>query len=127
MIFASHHIMGRVAKSVEEGSLLPSSGPPGVHIGFVPVMTGESSECELKTLTPLYFPNSFCSFLTGLGCPNCIDYFTSQGLQNIYHLQNLTIEVNALGSSVLTTYFYWQLISKAGTRNAFEGKDTEVH
>ncbi|KAM9688303.1 tumor protein p73 isoform 3-T3 [Trichechus inunguis] len=31
-------------------------------------------------------------FLTGLGCPNCIDYFTSQGLQNIYHLQNLTIE-----------------------------------
>ncbi|XP_054031708.1 tumor protein p73 isoform X3 [Dryobates pubescens] len=31
-------------------------------------------------------------FLTGLGCPNCIDYFTSQGLQNIYHLQNLSIE-----------------------------------
>ncbi|XP_008066927.1 tumor protein p73 isoform X3 [Carlito syrichta] len=31
-------------------------------------------------------------FLTGLGCPNCIEYFTSQGLQNIYHLQNLTIE-----------------------------------
>ncbi|GAB0198876.1 tumor protein p73 [Grus japonensis] len=28
----------------------------------------------------------------GLGCPNCIDYFTSQGLQNIYHLQNLSIE-----------------------------------
>ncbi|KAF6345922.1 tumor protein p73 [Rhinolophus ferrumequinum] len=31
-------------------------------------------------------------FLTGLGCPNCVEYFTSQGLQNIYHLQNLTIE-----------------------------------
>uniref|UniRef100_A0A8D2ADB4 Cellular tumor antigen p53 n=1 Tax=Sciurus vulgaris TaxID=55149 RepID=A0A8D2ADB4_SCIVU len=31
-------------------------------------------------------------FLTGLGCPNCIEYFTSQGLQNMYHLQNLTIE-----------------------------------
>ncbi|KAI2514704.1 tumor protein p73 [Homo sapiens] len=31
-------------------------------------------------------------FLTGLGCPNCIEYFTSQGLQSIYHLQNLTIE-----------------------------------
>ncbi|KAK2105741.1 Tumor protein p73 [Saguinus oedipus] len=29
---------------------------------------------------------------TGLGCPNCIEYFTSQGLQSIYHLQNLTIE-----------------------------------
>ncbi|XP_072464746.1 tumor protein p73 isoform X4 [Notamacropus eugenii] len=35
---------------------------------------------------------SLVSFLTGLGCPNCIEYFTSQGLQNIYHLQNLTIE-----------------------------------
>ncbi|XP_006871803.1 PREDICTED: tumor protein p73 isoform X3 [Chrysochloris asiatica] len=31
-------------------------------------------------------------FLTGLGCPNCIEYFTSQGLLNLYHLQNLTIE-----------------------------------
>ncbi|KAM6217752.1 tumor protein p73 isoform 3-T3 [Rhynchocyon petersi] len=31
-------------------------------------------------------------FLTGLGCPNCIEYFTSQGLQTIYHLQSLTIE-----------------------------------
>lgn len=44
---------------------------------------------------PLYHSNSLCSFLTGLGCPNCIEYFTSQGLQNIYHLQNLTIEVTA--------------------------------
>ncbi|XP_009637735.2 tumor protein p73 [Egretta garzetta] len=47
-----------------------------------------------EKLTPLYFPNFFCSFLTGLGCPNCIDYFTSQGLQNIYHLQNLSIELS---------------------------------
>lgn len=46
-------------------------------------------------LVPLYFPCCLCSFLTGLGCPNCIEYFTSQGLQNIYHLQNLTIEVGA--------------------------------
>uniref|UniRef100_A0A8C5J9K4 Cellular tumor antigen p53 n=1 Tax=Junco hyemalis TaxID=40217 RepID=A0A8C5J9K4_JUNHY len=45
-----------------------------------------------ENLMPLYFPNFLCSFLTGLGCPNCIDYFTSQGLQNIYHLQNLSIE-----------------------------------
>ncbi|XP_053546342.1 tumor protein p73 isoform X2 [Bombina bombina] len=35
---------------------------------------------------------SLVSFLTGLGCRNCIEYFTSQGLQNIYHLQNLTME-----------------------------------
>ena len=39
--------------------------------------------------------NSPCSFLTGLGCPNCIEHFTSQGLQSIYHLQNLTMEVRS--------------------------------
>ena len=43
----------------------------------------------------IYLPSSLCSFLTGLGCPNCIECFTSQGLQNIYHLQSLTIEVTA--------------------------------
>uniref|UniRef100_A0A8B9JBJ1 Cellular tumor antigen p53 n=1 Tax=Astyanax mexicanus TaxID=7994 RepID=A0A8B9JBJ1_ASTMX len=35
---------------------------------------------------------SLNSFLTSLGCQNCIDYFTSQGLQSIYHLQTLTME-----------------------------------
>ncbi|NWS43798.1 P73 protein, partial [Probosciger aterrimus] len=45
------------------------------------------------TPPPPYNPDpSLVSFLTGLGCPNCIDYFTSQGLQSIYHLQNLSIE-----------------------------------
>nr|XP_026268659.1 tumor protein p73 [Urocitellus parryii] len=41
---------------------------------------------------PYHADPSLVSFLTGLGCPNCIEYFTSQGLQNMYHLQNLTIE-----------------------------------
>lgn len=41
---------------------------------------------------PYHADPSLVSFLTGLGCPNCIECFTSQGLQNIYHLQNLTIE-----------------------------------
>ncbi|XP_003471295.3 tumor protein p73 isoform X2 [Cavia porcellus] len=41
---------------------------------------------------PYHADPSLVSFLTGLGCPNCIEYFTSQGLQNIYHLQSLTIE-----------------------------------
>ncbi|KAI2661273.1 Tumor protein p73 [Labeo rohita] len=31
-------------------------------------------------------------FLTSLGCQNCIDYFTSQGLQSVYHLQTLSME-----------------------------------
>ncbi|XP_010626111.1 tumor protein p73 isoform X2 [Fukomys damarensis] len=41
---------------------------------------------------PYHADPSLVSFLTGLGCPNCIEYFTSQGLQSIYHLQNLTME-----------------------------------
>ncbi|XP_014401672.1 PREDICTED: tumor protein p73 [Myotis brandtii] len=35
---------------------------------------------------------SLCSFLTGLGCPNCIERFTSHGVHSIYQLQNLTLE-----------------------------------
>ncbi|XP_029362641.1 tumor protein p73 isoform X2 [Echeneis naucrates] len=31
-------------------------------------------------------------FLTSLGCQNFIEYFTSQGLQSIYHLQTLSME-----------------------------------
>ncbi|XP_029874170.1 tumor protein p73 isoform X2 [Aquila chrysaetos chrysaetos] len=58
---------------------------------------GHSSQSMVSgshcTPPPPYNPDpSLVSFLTGLGCPNCIDYFTSQGLQNIYHLQNLSIE-----------------------------------
>ncbi|NXF70131.1 P73 protein, partial [Ciccaba nigrolineata] len=58
---------------------------------------GHSSQTMVSgshcTPPPPYNPDpSLVSFLTGLGCPNCIDYFTSQGLQNIYHLQNLSIE-----------------------------------
>ncbi|MBN3283595.1 P73 protein, partial [Polyodon spathula] len=45
------------------------------------------------TPPPQYNPDpSLVSFLTSLGCQNCIEYFTSQGLQNLYHLQNLTME-----------------------------------
>uniref|UniRef100_A0A9J8A7J6 Cellular tumor antigen p53 n=1 Tax=Cyprinus carpio carpio TaxID=630221 RepID=A0A9J8A7J6_CYPCA len=45
------------------------------------------------TPPPPYNPDpSLVSFLTSLGCQNCIDYFTSQGLQSIYHLQTLSME-----------------------------------
>lgn len=39
-----------------------------------------------------YVDFSFVSFLIGLGCLNCIEYFMFQGLQSIYYLQNLIIE-----------------------------------
>ncbi|KAM9243080.1 tumor protein p73 isoform 3-T3 [Dugong dugon] len=67
---------------------MPSNGEMnGVH-SSQPMVSG--SHCTPPP--PYHADPSLVSFLTGLGCPNCIDYFTSQGLQNIYHLQNLTIE-----------------------------------
>uniref|UniRef100_A0A672LDE2 Cellular tumor antigen p53 n=1 Tax=Sinocyclocheilus grahami TaxID=75366 RepID=A0A672LDE2_SINGR len=45
------------------------------------------------TPPPPYNPDpSLVSFLTSLGCQNCIDYFMSQGLQSVYHLQALSME-----------------------------------
>uniref|UniRef100_A0A3B4YVD4 Cellular tumor antigen p53 n=1 Tax=Seriola lalandi dorsalis TaxID=1841481 RepID=A0A3B4YVD4_SERLL len=42
---------------------------------------------------PPYNPDpSLVSFLTSLGCQNFIEYFTSQGLQSVYHLQTLSME-----------------------------------
>ncbi|XP_010591460.2 tumor protein p73 [Loxodonta africana] len=67
---------------------MPSNGEMnGVH-SSQPMVSG--SHCTPPP--PYHADPSLVSFLTGLGCPNCIEYFTSQGLQNIYHLQNLTIE-----------------------------------
>ncbi|XP_036601493.1 tumor protein p73 isoform X3 [Trichosurus vulpecula] len=79
------------------------------EIYYMPVRGRENFEIlmkikeslELMELVPQQLVDSYRQqqqqllqrpFLTGLGCPNCIEYFTSQGLQNIYHLQNLTIE-----------------------------------
>ncbi|XP_027430437.1 tumor protein p73 isoform X9 [Zalophus californianus] len=70
------------------GHALPTSGEMNGSHGAQSMVSG--SHC---TPPPAYHADpSLVSFLTGLGCPNCIEYFTSQGLQNIYHLQNLTIE-----------------------------------
>ncbi|XP_077460307.1 tumor protein p73 isoform X2 [Stigmatopora argus] len=42
---------------------------------------------------PPYNPDpNLVSFLTSLGCQNFIEYFASQGLQTIYHLQTLSNE-----------------------------------
>lgn len=106
----------RAAEAEGSRSSLRPPPPQRPGTGLAATARVASAAFVHEKLTPLYFPNFFCSFLTGLGCPNCIDYFTSQGLQNIYHLQNLSIEVNALGSSVLTTCFYQRLIGRARTK-----------
>ncbi|ELV14255.1 Tumor protein p73 [Tupaia chinensis] len=67
---------------------VPTNGEMNGGHGSQPMVSG--SHCTPPP--PYHADPSLVSFLTGLGCPNCIEYFTSQGLQNIYHLQNLTIE-----------------------------------
>uniref|UniRef100_UPI00398EC127 tumor protein p73 isoform X3 n=1 Tax=Pristiophorus japonicus TaxID=55135 RepID=UPI00398EC127 len=76
---------------------------------YVPVRGRENFEIlmkikeslELMELVPQQLIDSYRQqqqqllqrhFLTGLGCPNCLEYFTSQGLQTMYHLQNLSME-----------------------------------
>ncbi|NXY35436.1 P73 protein, partial [Pomatorhinus ruficollis] len=97
-----NQLVGQPAQ--HSSSSAPSLGPMGIGSGgpthgalHIPHLTWSvpqrwDTDVVRENLMPLYFPNFLCSFLTGLGCPNCIDYFTSQGLQNIYHLQNLSIE-----------------------------------
>nr|XP_005545029.1 PREDICTED: tumor protein p73 [Macaca fascicularis] len=84
----------------------PNLGPVGAgmlnnHGHAVPANGEMSSSHSTQSMVsgshctpppPYHADPSLVSFLTGLGCPNCIEYFTSQGLQSIYHLQNLTIE-----------------------------------
>ncbi|OWK08522.1 hypothetical protein Celaphus_00011022 [Cervus elaphus hippelaphus] len=70
------------------GHTLPANGE--MNGGPSPQSMVSGSHCTPPP--PYHADPSLVSFLTGLGCPNCIEYFTSQGLQNIYHLQNLTIE-----------------------------------
>uniref|UniRef100_A0A673TU12 Tumor protein p73 n=1 Tax=Suricata suricatta TaxID=37032 RepID=A0A673TU12_SURSU len=70
------------------GHTLPANGE--MNSGHTAQSMVSGSHCTPPP--PYHADPSLVSFLTGLGCPNCIEYFTSQGLQNIYHLQNLTIE-----------------------------------
>ncbi|XP_015738033.1 tumor protein p73 isoform X2 [Coturnix japonica] len=97
-----NQLVGQPAQ--HSSSSAPSLGPmgPGMLNSHPMQPNGEmngghSSQSMVSgshcTPPPPYNPDpSLVSFLTGLGCPNCIDYFTSQGLQNIYHLQNLSME-----------------------------------
>ncbi|XP_006871802.1 PREDICTED: tumor protein p73 isoform X2 [Chrysochloris asiatica] len=70
------------------GHSMPSNGEMNGGHSSQPMVSG--SHCTPPP--PYHADSSLVSFLTGLGCPNCIEYFTSQGLLNLYHLQNLTIE-----------------------------------
>ncbi|XP_016069019.1 PREDICTED: tumor protein p73 [Miniopterus natalensis] len=70
------------------GHTLPANGEMNGSHSSQSMVSG--SHCTPPP--PYHADPSLVSFLTGLGCPNCIEHFTSQGLQSVYHLQNLTLE-----------------------------------
>uniref|UniRef100_A0A8C5F8Q9 Cellular tumor antigen p53 n=1 Tax=Gadus morhua TaxID=8049 RepID=A0A8C5F8Q9_GADMO len=80
--------MGHMGPSMHGGHHMQTNGDMNGGHGSQPIVS--TSHCSPP---PPYNPDpSLVSFLTSLGCHNCIDYFTSQGLQSLYHLQTLTME-----------------------------------
>uniref|UniRef100_A0A671TCT0 Tumor protein 63 (p63) n=1 Tax=Sinocyclocheilus anshuiensis TaxID=1608454 RepID=A0A671TCT0_9TELE len=84
---------------------LPSVTPP-MMCGPVPMNTDMSALSPTNPLQPQLqmvpshctppppYPmdNSISSFLLRLGCSACLDYFTAQGLTNIYQIENYNLE-----------------------------------
>ncbi|XP_043097085.1 tumor protein 63 isoform X5 [Puntigrus tetrazona] len=84
---------------------LPSVTPPMMG-GPVPMNTDMSALSPTNPLQPQLqmvpshctppppYPmdNSISSFLLRLGCSACLDYFTAQGLTNIYQIENYNLE-----------------------------------
>uniref|UniRef100_A0AAR2IKE6 Tumor protein 63 (p63) n=1 Tax=Pygocentrus nattereri TaxID=42514 RepID=A0AAR2IKE6_PYGNA len=84
--------------------------PPAVTpmmSGHIPMNTDMSSLSPTHALQPQLsmVPSSHCtppppypmdssisSFLLRLGCSSCLDYFTAQGLTNIYQIENYSLE-----------------------------------
>uniref|UniRef100_A0A6Q2ZQ82 Tumor protein p73 n=1 Tax=Esox lucius TaxID=8010 RepID=A0A6Q2ZQ82_ESOLU len=81
--------MGHMGPNMLNSHHMQSNGDmTGGHGGGQSMVS--TSHC---TPPPLYNPDpSLVSFLTSLGCQNCIEYFTAQGLQSLYHLQTLSLE-----------------------------------
>ncbi|XP_061098082.1 tumor protein 63-like isoform X1 [Conger conger] len=96
----------------QRNSLTPSSMPGGLtdlsmmggHIPMAADMGALSPTHTLQQQLPMV-PTSHCtppppypidssisSFLLRLGCSSCLDYFTAQGLSNIYQIENYNME-----------------------------------
>ncbi|XP_036834905.1 tumor protein 63 isoform X2 [Oncorhynchus mykiss] len=92
--------------------LTPSSMPQGLT-DMTPMMGHMAMNADMSTMSPAHIlqpqlpmvPSSHCtppppypmdssisSFLLRLGCAACLDYFTAQGLTNIYQIENYNLE-----------------------------------
>ncbi|XP_068077741.1 tumor protein 63 isoform X4 [Danio rerio] len=75
---------GPVPMNTDLSSLSPNN-PLQSQLQMVP-----SSHCTPPPPYPM--DNSISSFLLRLGCSACLDYFTAQGLTNIYQIENYNLE-----------------------------------
>ncbi|TWW57489.1 Tumor protein 63 [Takifugu flavidus] len=86
------------------GGLTDMSPMMGTHVPMNADMSSLSPTHALQQQLPLV-PSSHCtppppypmdssisSFLLRLGCAGCLDYFTAQGLTNIYQIENYNME-----------------------------------
>ncbi|XP_067085654.1 tumor protein 63 isoform X1 [Osmerus mordax] len=86
------------------GGLTDMTPMMGAHIPMNADMSGLSPTHSLQSQLPMV-PSSHCtppppypmdssisSFLLRLGCAACLDYFTAQGLTNIYQIENYNME-----------------------------------
>lgn len=67
------------------------------HAAAAPVtrrLDGASRLAAVLSLTRCPLLCSPRSFLIRLGCSGCLDYFTAQGLTNIYQIENYNMEVS---------------------------------
>ncbi|XP_057193185.1 tumor protein 63 isoform X3 [Triplophysa rosa] len=78
-------MMGGPVPMNTDMSVLSPTNPLQPQLQMVP-----SSHCTPPPPYPM--DNSISSFLLRLGCSACLDYFTAQGLTNIYQIENYNLE-----------------------------------
>ncbi|XP_073726267.1 tumor protein 63 isoform X7 [Misgurnus anguillicaudatus] len=79
------NMMGGPVPMNTDMSALSPTNPLQSQLQMVP-----SSHCTPPPPYPM--DNSISSFLLRLGCSACLDYFTAQGLTNIYQIENYNLE-----------------------------------
>ncbi|MEQ2205276.1 hypothetical protein XENOCAPTIV_007520, partial [Xenoophorus captivus] len=89
-IMGSHIPMSADMSSLSPTHALQQQLPlvPSSHCTPPPPYPMDSSISSRSTLSSL----SSCSFLLRLGCAGCLDYFTAQGLTNMYQIENYNLE-----------------------------------
>ncbi|XP_048844462.1 tumor protein 63-like isoform X2 [Brienomyrus brachyistius] len=100
----NHQPRGSLTPSSMPGGLTDISPIMGTHLPMGPDMSALSPTHVMQPQLPMVtashctppppYPidTSISSFLVRLGCSSCLEYFTAQGLTNIYQIENYAME-----------------------------------